>query len=119
SLAAPPSLALRAMQLRLEAVGVFKIYRHLVGLEGKYPILRFAVAQDTTLQPKRVLVEPAPPDGVDPVEGRRALSKDPVEPHQSRKMLRGPIGFSGVGRDLPGGTRIEKIQHKGLHAHRI
>ena len=59
-----PSFIGLAMQVRRDAVRVFKFDVHLPAVESECPPLSFAVPEDSSFHHKGVIVEPAPFDGV-------------------------------------------------------
>lgn len=67
------------MQLYLGAVRAFKGYVDFLAVESEGPLLRFAVPENSSLHLKRMVVEPAPFDGIDAV-GRRRLPNSPSRP---------------------------------------
>ena len=58
------SFAHLAVQFRFEAIGIFKVHRHLVAVEGQRPGLDFSASQDPPLHRKRAFVDPASLGGV-------------------------------------------------------
>ena len=56
------------MQFSLEAIGIFKVHRHLVAVEGQRPGLDFSTPQDPPFHRKGAFVDPASLGGIDPVK---------------------------------------------------
>ena len=61
-----PSLICLAAQFHLGAIRAFKFDVHCLAIESERPSLHFAVPQNSSLNEKGVVVEPAPFDGVTP-----------------------------------------------------
>ena len=62
------SFAHLTAQFRFEAIGIFKIHRHLVVVEGQRPGLDFSTPQDPPFHRKGAFVDPASLGGIDPVK---------------------------------------------------
>lgn len=98
------------MQVHLGAVRAFKGYGHFLAVESEGPLLCFGVPEDSSLDHKGVVVEPAPFDGVDAIGCRRAHSKQPVEADRSGERGGGPVEPLRTDCIFPRRIRVGKVQ---------
>src|SRR5215204_1082576 len=101
SIAPVASFAHLAVQFRFETVGILKIHRHFVAVEGQRPGLDFSAPQDPPLHRKGTFVDPASLGGVYSVKRGGTLAVAAIKPDQSCKPVGGPLRLAGVGRDYP------------------
>ena len=97
------------MQFHLGAVRAFKFDVHFLAVESERPSLHFAVPQNSSLNEKGVVVEPAPFDGVNAI-GRGRVSKEPVKADGPPEPGGGPVQPFRSGCNFPGWIGIDEVQ---------